>query len=421
MAATEGGLLMIPNFNNIFKRDPSVKQSIPAVVMEYLNSTIPDGTRYEADDEGNVTLIPDGMPMKISGFTIIPPKGTKEKLKTSQQILKYAYNAQTKIKIKPDEDGYLIVNGQKVALGKFHWNAVENIQYKYGECWLIPKPFPRLKDIIVGDGVFSRTLQLIRIPYPSLVESRFETKENQSLTLRFSINEETGENNFSLTYNLEYASSVQEIVETIAIFNAFIDGKGYLMGEILRISSKEGKKEKIDNGVKLFWEKILKLEKVLKIKFDPSVGEIDRTVISNVEQLYQNLIFKNPIREDQMFTSITLEDDADNAEGLKQSIGKEMYFQYNGSLKIEIFDQTIHCPSLFGMFNCKLKDVKREGKQTKLIFESVSNEKKGYTSVLSFASEEELLKYGTEVNDNHVVSLKDAKQVEEYLQEDEKN
>ena len=45
MAATEGGLLMIPNFNNIFKRDPSVKQSIPAVVMEYLNSTIPDGTR----------------------------------------------------------------------------------------------------------------------------------------------------------------------------------------------------------------------------------------------------------------------------------------------------------------------------------------------------------------------------------------
>lgn len=72
---------MIPNFNKAFKNTPTAEKTIPKAVMEYLNSTAPTGTRYIQDKDGGITLIADGKPFTISGFTLEIPKSIKNRLK----------------------------------------------------------------------------------------------------------------------------------------------------------------------------------------------------------------------------------------------------------------------------------------------------------------------------------------------------
>lgn len=67
---------MIPNFNKALKALHG-RKTIPKAVMEYLNSTAPTGTRYIQDKDGGITLIADGKPFTINGFTLEIPKSIK--------------------------------------------------------------------------------------------------------------------------------------------------------------------------------------------------------------------------------------------------------------------------------------------------------------------------------------------------------
>jgi len=92
-----------------------------------------------------------------------------------------------------------------------------------------------------------------------------------------------------------------------------------------------------------------------------------------------------------------------------------MYFQYTGDLKFNIMGQEFKCPSIFGMFNCKLADVKVADGTTTLFFADESDDKTGYTSVLSFATEKELDAYGHVEKYNHANDLKDAQTIQTIL------
>lgn len=62
------------------------------------------------------------------------------------------------------------------------------------------------------------------------------------------------------------AKSVQEIVESVEIFNAFIDGKGYLMGEKIPSDAfPDNSKDKFDKRTLDFWKKVLEVETALKL------------------------------------------------------------------------------------------------------------------------------------------------------------
>ena len=92
-----------------------------------------------------------------------------------------------------------------------------------------------------------------------------------------------------------------------------------------------------------------------------------------------------------------------------------MYFQYTGDLKFNIMGQEFKCPSIFGMFNCKLADVKVADGTTTLFFADESDDKTGYTSVLSFATEKELDAYGHVEKYNHANDLKDAQTIQQIF------
>lgn len=72
---------MIPNFNKVFKTEPKAEKKVPKGVIEYLNSTVPKGTKYIPGKDGSVILSADGKPVTMGGFSIEIPKSIKNRLK----------------------------------------------------------------------------------------------------------------------------------------------------------------------------------------------------------------------------------------------------------------------------------------------------------------------------------------------------
>ena len=409
---------MIPNFNKVFKTEPKAEKKVPKAVIEYLNSTVPQGTKYIPGKNGSVILSADGKPVTMGGFSIEIPKSIKKQVENlnGNEFYQFIYNAQMKLKVKLDKEGYVIVNGQEMPVEDFYKDIYNPIKKKDMKFFLVPEPFPEPYDIKVASDKYTYTLKLKQIPYASLTEIHFESEDEKPLKLKLSLDKEKESSHVQLTYNLNYAKSVREIVEVVEIFNAFIDGKGYLMDE--KIPSNvvpDEPKDKFDKRTLDFWKKVLKVETALGLKFKPTKDVPEMETIYNIEKLYQTVILKKPIREEHKITSISSEWNAESTNRIKDSIGKPMYFQYTGDLKFNIMGQEFKCPSIFGMFNCKLADVKLADGKTTLFFADESDDKKGYTSVLSFATEKELDAYGHVEKYNHANDLKDAQTIQTIL------
>ena len=409
---------MIPNFNKAFKSTPTAEKTIPKAVMEYLNSTAPTGTRYIQDKDGGITLIADGKPFTISGFTLEIPKSIKKQVESfsKDEFNQFVYNAQMELKVNLNKDGYIIINGEELPVEALHRNIYNPIKQKNMQFFLMPESFPEVPDIKIASDKYTRILKMKRYPYASLTEKHFESEDGKSLKLKLTMDDKKESSHIQLTYNLNCAKSVQEIVESVEIFNAFIDGKGYLMGEKIPSDAfPDNSKDKFDKRTLDFWKKVLEVETALKLSFVPTKDSQKAETIYNIEKLYQTIILKKPIREEHKITSISSEWNAESTNRIKDSIGKPMYFQYTGDLKFNIMGQEFKCPSIFGKFNCKLADVKVADDKTTLFFADESDDKTGYTSVLSFATEKELDAYGHVEKYNHANDLKDAQTIQTIL------
>lgn len=409
---------MIPNFDKVFKAEPKAEKKVPKGVIEYLNSTIPQGTKYIPGKNGSVILSADGKPVTMGGFSIEIPRSIKKQVENlnGNDFYQFIYNAQMKLKVKLDKEGYVIVNGQEMPVEDFYKDIYNPIKKKNMQFFLVPEPFPEPYDIKVASDKYTYELKLKQKPYASLTEIHFESEDGKPLKLKLSLDKEKESSHVQLTYNLNYAKSVREIVEVVEIFNAFIDGKGYLMGE--KIPSNmvpDEPKDKFDKKTLEFWEKVLKVETALGLTFKPTKDVPEMETIYNIEKLYQTIILKKPIREEHKITSLSSEWNAESMDRIKNAIGKPMYFQYTGDLKFNIMEQEFECPSIFGMFNCKLADVTVENGEATLVFDDESNDKKGYTSVLSFATEAELDAYGHAEENSHADDLKNAQTIQAIL------
>ena len=72
---------MIPNFNKVFKTEPKAEKKVPKGVIEYLNSTVPKGTKYIPGKDGSVILSADGKPVSVmcTIFLIVIQRVVSEK------------------------------------------------------------------------------------------------------------------------------------------------------------------------------------------------------------------------------------------------------------------------------------------------------------------------------------------------------
>ena len=174
--------------------------------------------------------------------------------------------------------------------------------------------------------------------------------------------------------------------------------------------------KKYDPDSIAFWEKILRLEEVLNVQFTPPHDDVDFSVISMVETLYQNLVENNPVRIDKKIDSLDGEWKMTSEEEVKDSIGKPVYFEFQATSSGNLFGMDFDFPCMIGVFNAKLANYTVKGEHYSLILENESEDKAMYTSVQRFLTEKMLTDYMSGDRNERITAFHDAKSVQYYLE-----
>ena len=410
---------MFVDFNRVFKNKTQTQLSVPNVLIDYMNRSLPTGIKYVIDSNGHCVITSTTESCNIGGFKFVPTEEQKKILGknfTQQDILDYFYNIQEPIPLVLDKDGYILLNGQEFPVEKITFNPFSPIEYISGSFHMYPQKFPEPFQIKIGCNKYERTLLVKRIPNDSVSIAAFESDKDAPFYIQYFIDIKKQTLKLNVSFNIAKAKTIRDIVESTSIYNAFLDGKGTILGKALDVKLDSSAAKRFDDNSIVFWEKVLQVEEHLKISFIPPQKDVDFDTICLVEQLYQNLINQLPTRSSQLINSIDANWNFDSPQkSIKEIIGLPIFFEFEVISQIELFGVTMKLPSLLGIFNSVLKEYTEKGDKQRLIFIDESEEKKRYTSVMCFKSEEELKAYKT-IDHNKMISLfQDAKMPHEYL------
>ena len=410
---------MFVDFNRVFKNKPQTQITVPNALVSYMNKSLPDGVKYVVDKNGNCVISSDAESISIGGFIFKPTDEQKRvlgKKYTRQDVIDYLYNTQKPIPLTLQKEGYIKLNGQEFPIDKMSYNPLNPVKYVSGTLYMYPHPFPEPFQITVGCEKYERKLLVSRVPHNSINIGAFESDKNDPLCIKYYLDKGNHHLTLNISFNLKNARTIRDIVESTMIYNAFIDGKGFLMGQPLDGSLTGDEPNRFDDSSAVFWEKVLKVEEFLGISFTPPQEDVDFETICIVEQLYQNLINKTPTREKQIINSIDGNwDFSESGKNIEESIGHPIFFEFEATTHIELFGVQKDLPALLGVFNAVLSDYSANAKKQKLVLADESSEKQRYASILCFRSEEELKAYKSTDHDQMVSLFHDAEKPQDFL------
>ncbi len=386
---------MLFDFDNAFNEKPGNSIKIPDALIAYLSKDLPDGLKYVTDSKGYCFISSESKKVTLSGFNFKLTESQKENLGnkfTPKDVLKYFYNSQKPIPITLDKEGFITVNGKEIAFEKLTYNPYNPIAYVSGTLFAKPSEFPPPFTVTVGSNEYCRDLVVSRIPYESLHTIAFGSKNDSSLQIKFYVNEITQDMTLTISIELIYANTVYEIVESISIYNSYLDGKGFLCGYPMEWNLNDNTQIKFDENSLLFWKKVLSLEECLGVEFIPPKKDIDFYTMCIVEQLYQNLVNEVPIRTSEKIDSLSGKGNLKDGNSIYDSIGKPLFFEFESNLSFNLFGKELNLPSMVCIFNAVLSNIKNEDKEYILSLSDESLEKEAYMAVMCFKTQDLLKK-----------------------------
>ncbi|MGN0006019.1 MAG: abortive infection system toxin AbiGii family protein [Candidatus Gastranaerophilaceae bacterium] len=409
---------MFVDFKKVFNNKPQTETLAPQILIDYLNKSLPNGVKYVSDKKGNCIITSDKESYTIGGFIFKPNEEQKKVLGnnfTLTDVEEYSYNTQQPIFLSLEKEGYITLNGEEFPIEKMAYNPMQPLKVVSGKLYMYPPKFPKPFKIRVGCDKYERELTVSRIPNNSISVAAFESNKQEPLYVKYFLNKKNHNLKLNMTFSLKNAKSIRDIVEATTIYNAYIEGKGNLCGQPLQ-SKSDDKAKKYDDNNLAFWEKVLKIENYLGLEFIPPNNDVDFETVCLVEQLFQNLIKKIPTRDNQIVNSISGNWDFESRDvDIKEVIGKPLYYEFEATSHIELFGIKIELPALLGLFNSVLSEHKIKGDKQELILVDESPEKRRYTSIMCFKTEEELKDFKTNDHDKMINAFHDAKKPQDYL------
>lgn len=419
MGKFKGGFLMFVSFNKVFNKKPQSQAEVPQAMLDHMNKHLPEGVRYVSSNDGKCTIISERESVTLGGFIFKPTEEHRKILGetfTNKDVLDYFYNAQKPMPLELKKDGYITLNGHEIPIEQMSYNPLLPIKYVSGSFVAYPQKFPEPFSLTVGNGIYSRVLTVTRIPNESVHVATYQSKENESLMIKYSIDEKNQKLNMSIAFNLNFAKSIRDIVESTMIYNAYLSGHAMLEGVPLDIMTYDVTTTKFDYKSTLFWEKVLKIEDCLSVSFAPPKEDVQNDDIILVEELYQNLINHVPVRDTQTLASIGGNWDFNETNrDIKDSVGLAVFFQFHSIISAELFGVKFSLPCLTGVCNARIKEINTKEKKPKLVLEDESEEKKQYMCTMFFLNEEEMDAYATMGINEMIKIFETAKTVREYL------
>lgn len=407
---------MFVDFDNIFNDDPKSQFSIPPKYIDFLNKDLPKGIRYVLAENGNCIISSEESEIKIGGLQVILNDEQKKILGNNYKlndVLEYSYNSQQRIEIKPIEEGFIILNDERFPIDKLEYNPLNPVKFVNGKFYLIPPKFDCIIQIRLSDGKYQRIMNISRIPNNSIKIWSFQSNKEEPLQISYTMNNNNMEVKMNVSFNLNYANSIKDIVESVHIYNAFIEGRGYIEDTLIKVKLGNEKYNKYDEKSALFWEKVLMIESEINVSFTPPKENVEYDQILEIEELYQTLILKNPIRDKNIISSLSA--NCDYKKDINDCINKPLFFEFNATYSTDIFDFQINLPALLMIFNSKIVKIEKDKNESNIILEDESNEKKRYTVMMCFKDQEELEMYRKKINKDIIKIFKESKMAYEYL------
>ena len=196
----------------------------------------------------------------------------------------------------------------------------------------------------------------------------------------------------------------------------YLEGKGYLAGHELGIKPNGKKIKPFDKGSIVFWKKVLEIEEYLGVSFSPPQDDVKFETMCLVETLYQNLINKMPVIDKEVINSINGGFEwLKTKEEIEEMMGKPIYLEFEAATIVELFGVELKLPALLGIFNSVFAGLDGKGDEQKILLKDESEQKRRYTSILRFKTEEEVQEFKKSDYNQRVTLLHDAKRVQEYL------
>lgn len=406
---------MFVNFDENFNDDSKSQFNIPSKYIEYINKDLPKGLKYVKDKYGNYVVATEKDEIEISGIKIILSKeqrkilGDKFKL---EDILDYAYNSQQKIEIQPINPGYIQINNEKISIDKLIENPLNPITIMEEKAYIFPPKIEQELKIKLSDGNYERTISVKRVPNNSIKVLSFESKEDETLKVNYNYNKSKNILTMNISVNLQYAKKIKDIVESIYIYNAFINGRGYINGHLIDLKIKNNQYKRYDEDSANFWRKLLKIEEKLGIEFVPPKKHIEYDNILDIEEIYQSLVLKKPFKSRTIIDTIDYKIDLMKKDELDNYKDRTLLFQFNAKYTNLIFGCEINLQALVMSFNSKILKIEENKINGKITIGDENKDKKRYSSVMYFKDDRQLEEFKKKLNNNTIKLFRDAKSVQ---------
>ncbi len=383
---------MSSKFKDTFIRKPQFNAEVPDAIIDLLNKEISERFHYMKTSDGMCILSGDKqLNIRITLDNIMLPdnaKGLFEKLDeyNMNEILSYSYNSQTPLEIIPDRDGCLNINDERVSIDQLVKDPWGNMELKSGHLFLRPPQFTSFFIQVEGNGC-SMEIEMKRTSVNSLNEIKIESVKKSALRVYCTLNNETEK--MKININTEPTHSVQDVLSSKSIYNAFLSGKGKLCGRVLALQC-DNQPELIPDEVLVFWNKLVELEKLLSENFD-AMEKLDFDDIILVHKLYRSLIQGKPFRTNLASFSLSGKGEFDKNES-KATEG-DCLFEYIESVKVHLLGVDFQLYSLTDIIggspcNVNLPDENISG-DFSIVFAPI-NEGKMYASTQYFLKKEQL-------------------------------
>lgn len=401
---------MFADFEKAFFEKNEIEEIIPQEILQVLSEDLPKDFEYINMGTGVAALSKDKIDnIQISGRVQFKENlfdiSNKESL-TTAEWLELAYRTQQSLEIIVEEEG-IIIDGENINTNQFFVTPFEENNVS-STVTLRPASFKAPYKVMgEGNGVI-RSFNIQRQPHNSMTESKFKSIDKESFSISYIIDEQKKSLQFNFNLNMEDAKSVEEGIESLKLYESCITGdfklNSYLFNQENFLNNKN-EHESIEFLIS-FWEKVLCLEKKIKVAFVPK-SKITEEEIITVEQLYMTLIKNEPFKEYIILKEITVNEF--EGQDIDETLTSEgLAFQFKEKREINIFNQDIELDSIKGFFDFKVAAIKKstEGiKAATLVVEPIEG-KKIYQSTLYIDKQNE----GTEHKSLLTLqSLQDAK------------
>ena len=403
MARNERRFLMFSNFKNAFKENTQYTEKPPQVVIDAISSDLPDDLFYVYDHDGFCRLDASNG-LQIQSGTIELSQDAQKALPESptfDDIMQYAYNSQTIIKLQPDKDGKITINGNKFDINDMVKAPLKNIQLKSAELWMQPVKFPEPFKLTIGNNEHELEMLITRVPNNSLYTQEYKSVNHCMLSISYKLDmhNEPPQFSFNISFNIENAKTASDIVVAYEIFNSFLDGEGLMGGSKLNTLQKQPNK-KISQDTILFWKKVSKLESLLDTSFNVK-KEITVDDAKTIEALYCSLIENKPFKTHCNYNSLKGNGSLEPIANIKQ--GQEIYLEFQAKDCIDVFDKEIELYLLQGIFGATIIppniETITDTQEYEVKLENAKG-KKMYCSSQYFINQELLMK--TRDDSNHI-------------------